>query len=98
MPVYEYKCENCGKRFDIVATLAEKEAGLNPTCPDCGGTKVHQIFGRFTVIGGSKTESDFEDFGPGDEDFGAEGLDEFEDEGLSEEEDLGETGEDLDID
>ncbi|MEO0069469.1 MAG: hypothetical protein ABIK18_01580, partial [candidate division WOR-3 bacterium] len=59
---------------------------------------VHQIFGRFTVIGGSKTESDFEDFGPGDEDFGAEGLDEFEDEGLSEEEDLGETGEDLDID
>lgn len=97
MPVYEYKCDDCGKRFDIVATLMEKEAGLNPVCPGCGGIKVHQIFGRFTVIGGSKSESDLEEFEPGGEDFGEERFDEFEDEGLAGEEELGEINEDLDI-
>lgn len=92
MPVYEYSCDDCGHKFDIVATLAEKEAGLAPVCPNCGGRKVHQVFGRFTVVGGSKGEVDFdeginedigdneelgEDMGGLDEDFGDEGnLDE----------------------
>ncbi|NPV13339.1 zinc ribbon domain-containing protein [candidate division WOR-3 bacterium] len=87
MPVYEYSCDDCGHKFDIVATLAEKEAGLTPVCPNCGGRKVHQVFGRFTVVGGSKGEVDFdegidedigdneelgEDMGGLDEDFGDE--------------------------
>lgn len=76
MPVYEFSCDDCGHKFDIVATLAEKEAGLSPVCPNCGGAKVHQVFGRFTVVGGSKGEVDFdegidEDIEEG-EDFGGE--------------------------
>lgn len=97
MPVYEFSCEDCGKKFDIVATLAEKEAGLNPACPNCGGGKVRQIFGRFTVLGGGKTEMEFDegDFGAGDYDEQGLGEDDFDYEGL---EDEGDFGADEDID
>ena len=82
MPVYEYKCEDCDRKFDIVATLAEKEAGLAPVCPRCGCRRAKQVFGRFTLLTSSKSEddefgddpgSDMPDVGGGDDDLG--GLD-----------------------
>jgi putative FmdB family regulatory protein len=91
MPVYEFKCDDCGHRFDIVATLAEKDAGLSPTCPRCSGKRVRQLFGRFTVLAGSKTESDDFDAGDFDDETGGAGDDEFgDDEFGDEEEDFGE--------
>lgn len=90
MPVYEFQCEDCGKKFDIVATLSEKESGLSPACPKCGGMRVRQVFGRFTLLSGSKTEDeDFDEPGTdenlGDgadfDEYGEEGIgDEFDDE------------------
>jgi len=54
-----------------VATLAEKEAGLDPACPKCGRTRTRQVFSRFTLIAGSKTDEDFDegldDMGAGDD-------------------------------
>lgn len=38
MPIYEYECATCGKRFDKAMTMAEHgqlKAG-QPKCPDCG--------------------------------------------------------------
>ncbi|MBM3314537.1 zinc ribbon domain-containing protein [candidate division WOR-3 bacterium] len=72
MPVYEYKCEDCGRGFDLVASIVEKESGLSPACPRCNGMRVRQVFGRFTILSGSKTDSD--DFAAGDED---EGMDDY---------------------
>ncbi len=69
MPVYEFQCQDCGKKFDIVATLAEKEAGLNPACPKCDRKRARQVFSRFTLLVGSKTDEDFND---GLDDMGAE--------------------------
>ena len=66
MPVYEFECEDCGRKFDIVATLTEKEAGLKPACPKCGCKKTRQVLGRFTLLTSSK--SDVDDFDS--EDFG----------------------------
>jgi len=43
VPVYEYRCEDCGERFDVRASFAEKQAGLEPTCPACDGGRVMQI-------------------------------------------------------
>ena len=78
MPVYEFVCADCGKTFDVVATLKEYGAGLGPECPKCGGVNVSQVFGTFTLLGGSKTD-EFDDFGddPGDDDSGGDdaGLD-----------------------
>jgi putative FmdB family regulatory protein len=87
MPVYEYQCESCSKKFDIIATLAEKEAGLNPQCPKCGAARARQVLGRFTLLTGSKSEDDFDagdeagdDIGGGDglDDYGPDGLDNLE--------------------
>jgi len=62
-----------------VATLAEKEAGLDPTCPKCGRMRARQIFSRFTLLAGSKTEEDFDegpdDMGAGDDLGGLPGED-----------------------
>lgn len=99
MPVYEYSCDGCGYNFDIIATLAEKEAGLIPICPKCGGRNVRQIFGRFTVVGGSKSTGDFDEGFEDSGDYG-EDLSDFDEE-LGDEygndEDTGES-EDVDID
>jgi putative FmdB family regulatory protein len=61
MPVYEFQCQDCGKKFEIVATLAEKEAGLDPACPKCDRKGARQVFSRFTLLTGSKTDEDFDE-------------------------------------
>lgn len=95
IPVYEYQCEDCGRKFDIVATIGEKEAGLAPSCPKCGRQRCRQVFSRFTLLAGSKSESD--DFGPDMPDDGADfdgGTDDADD--LDSPEDLGAGSDDLD--
>lgn len=109
MPVYEYRCEKCGRKFDVVASIAEKESGLNPVCPQCGSRRAQQVFGRFTVLAGSKTEMDDfateemdEDLGTdsGDmpEDLDSDFGDEFSDDGDFGSDDEFGTSEDEDID
>jgi len=41
---YEYKCDRCGKEFEVKATIAEKTRGLRLECPACGSPKATQIF------------------------------------------------------
>ena len=87
MPVYEFQCQDCGKKFEIVATLAEKEAGLDPACPKCGRHRARQVFSRFTLLAGSKTDrgefdDGIDDTGTGDEDAGLPdgmGMDDLDD-------------------
>jgi putative FmdB family regulatory protein len=43
MPTYAYRCEECGRRFDVQASFAEKQAGLEPACPSCEGMRVKQV-------------------------------------------------------
>ena len=76
MPVYEFQCQDCGKKFETVATLAEKEAGLDPACPKCDRHRARQVFSRFTLLAGSKTDG-------GDVDDGLDDLDAGDDAGLS---------------
>ena len=96
MPVYEFQCQDCGKKFETVATLAEKEAGLDPACPKCGRKRVRQVFSRFTLLAGSKTDSDdfdegLDDMGPGDEGAGPPGgmgMDDLDDTGSGDLDDI----------
>jgi len=88
MPVYEFRCDECGRKFDVIATIEEKEAGLQPVCPNCGGMNVRQVFGRFTVVGGSKTEPEEELPELEGEDYGEEGFEDLEDEELEGDEEL----------
>lgn len=98
MPVYEYQCENCGRKFDFLATLSEKEAGLDPVCPKCGTRRARQVLGRFTLLTSSKTndDGDFGDDGAGDDTPGG-GPGEFDDIGPGSMGELDEAGDYDDI-
>ena len=38
MPIYEYTCEKCDKKFEILIIGKDK-----PTCPKCGSRKVKRL-------------------------------------------------------
>ena len=51
---YEYRCRECGKMFDVTASVAEKDAGLRPACPGCGSKKAAQVFGAIGILSSSR--------------------------------------------
>ena len=55
MPIYEYKCENCGYEFEEMLHFSERDDPLNTPCsfPTCAG-KVHlkMSLGSFHLKGG----------------------------------------------
>lgn len=57
MPIYEYFCTECGSRIEVTATLHEEEKGLKVICPDCNSDKTARIFGQFSVVNTSKSNS-----------------------------------------
>lgn len=54
MPVYDYKCSRCGRRFELVTSISKRDEAR---CPDCGGevSRVYQgkcAFGATGKTGG----------------------------------------------
>ncbi len=54
MPLYDYRCESCGKEFTAALTLAEHEQKA-VTCPGCDSKKVEQLISTFVAQTASKT-------------------------------------------
>ena len=54
MPIYEYFCQDCEKKFEIEATLSEKEKGLEAKCSSCDSNKTVQIFSSFFTFSKGK--------------------------------------------
>ncbi len=61
MPVYEYRCADCGTKFEKLLRISAASAdGI--TCPDCGGSARRQLSvfaafrkgesGQVTSVGG----------------------------------------------
>jgi putative FmdB family regulatory protein len=72
MPLYEYRCLKCQKRFEALVYGKEK-----PACPKCRGSRLEKLFSAFAVSGADR-KSDSDDFGGGadfGEDFGDGGDD-----------------------
>jgi putative FmdB family regulatory protein len=44
MPIYEYKCENCGATFEKLVPLCTFKTVA--TCPDCGSTDTKKIISK----------------------------------------------------
>lgn len=57
---YEYRCKDCGKLFEVIATIAEKDAGLEPECSECGSTRAAQVFGAIEILSSTGSGGDFE--------------------------------------
>jgi putative FmdB family regulatory protein len=39
MPLYEYECDACGRRFEVIQKMSDP---VVETCPTCGG-RVHKL-------------------------------------------------------
>ena len=48
MPLYDYQCQNCGKIFTAVLSLAEHERG-DIRCPGCNSKDVRQMVSPFSA-------------------------------------------------
>ena len=46
MPIYEYGCEKCGNRFEV---LIRAKTDYPSKCPKCGGDKIKKAFSTFAV-------------------------------------------------
>lgn len=40
MPIFEYVCRDCQRRFETLVLPGEREA---PACPDCGGRDAQKL-------------------------------------------------------
>lgn len=45
MPIYDYKCRACGKKFDALVKLGE-----TPDCPSCGDKDPERLFSVPTAV------------------------------------------------
>jgi putative FmdB family regulatory protein len=51
MPIYEYLCEECNLRFEI---LKRNPGGEKVVCPKCGTGEVKRLFSTFGFSSGGK--------------------------------------------
>jgi len=47
MPIYEYLCDECGRRSAILVLKRDAEEG--PACRHCGSLRLRRILSRFAV-------------------------------------------------
>ena len=53
MPIYEYYCQDCGKKFEIMR--AYKDADVPVTCDNCQGQHTSRTLSVFVAQSGGKT-------------------------------------------
>jgi len=58
MPIYEYRCESCAERFEVLTRFAERDSAQ--VCPACESTKTRVLVSSFAFAGaGDSPASDF---------------------------------------
>ncbi len=48
MPVYDFKCQDCGKKVTLVLSVSEYE-NKRRKCPKCGSKKLARLITSFQV-------------------------------------------------
>jgi putative FmdB family regulatory protein len=64
MPIYEYRCEACGKRS---TSLLPRFSSPDPSCPHCGKPALQRLVSSFATVSSSEGDSGDFDMGGGDE-------------------------------
>lgn len=49
MPIYEYRCEECGERFERLVPM--READQPAPCPRCGAGETRKQMSAFATLG-----------------------------------------------
>jgi len=50
MPLYEYKCTDCGACFDALRAMADADVFI--ACPKCGSENTRRMISLFSAVGG----------------------------------------------
>lgn len=58
MPIYEYDCQQCGDRFEV---LVRGRSDAPKECPECGSKGITKAFSAFAVsaLSGASKETPF---------------------------------------
>jgi len=56
MPIYEYVCEGCGKKFEVRQSIGQDGSALQ--CPSCGEQGPRRVFSKFAC----SVANDFGDY------------------------------------
>lgn len=54
MPLYEYRCRDCGNQFEILQRLGEGADGLS--CSTCGASGLDKQYSTFATGGGGAAD------------------------------------------
>jgi putative FmdB family regulatory protein len=85
VPIYEYRCEECGKRS---SSLLASFSTPDPPCPHCGKPSLRRLVSTFATVssgdsdggddfGGGDDSGGEDDYGGGDDSGGGYGDDDF---------------------
>ncbi|MBI5281488.1 MAG: zinc ribbon domain-containing protein [Candidatus Solibacter usitatus] len=53
MPMYEYRCTECGKQYEQLRRMTEADTGL--MCPQCGSPEVQRQISACSIGGGASS-------------------------------------------
>lgn len=56
MPIYEYRCQECGQRFEKLVLSMDREPE-DLACQECGGADVRRLISRVSVFSGEGAAS-----------------------------------------
>jgi putative FmdB family regulatory protein len=61
MPIYEYRCESCAEKFEVLTRFAERDTAQ--VCPACESNKTRVLVSSFAFAsGGESSSSSLSDF------------------------------------
>lgn len=49
MPMYEYRCQGCGKNFELLRRMQDSDRDLK--CPECQSDEVERLLSTFAAGG-----------------------------------------------
>ena len=64
MPIYEYRCESCSGKFEVLTRFAERDT--TQACPACESTKTRVLVSSFAFAGGASDSLQSMDLGAGE--------------------------------
>ena len=56
MPLYEYECKKCEKKFETLVSLKDSDDSVK--CPRCGSEETGKLLSTFSTLVGSNTRCD----------------------------------------
>jgi len=56
MPLFEYKCRECGTKFEKIVPSSSTKV----VCKKCESSRVEKLLSVFAVVGSSRSQASFE--------------------------------------